>query len=89
MPIQELTASLMAEVMEYARLIKSERGCMIFPFRELIRSCRVRGHLGIYHKKENNWCASGAKQWRVCKALYDNDKMTAKKSVGRFLSPIC
>ena len=58
-PIQELTAILMAEVMEYARVIKIDRICMLCPFREFIRPCRVRANLGIYRKKENKWRFSG------------------------------
>ena len=84
-PIQELTDIAMAEVREYARAIKSDRRFTLCPFRVFSRPCRVRDHLCMYREKENNWCASGTNQRRVCKAPYDNDKMKAKKSASGFL----
>ena len=74
----------MAEVMEYAKAIRSDCRCIRFPFMGFARPFRVRGRLDIYHKKWNNWCASGAMKWQACMALYDNDEMKAKKLAGGF-----
>ena len=58
---------------------------MVFPFLGFNRQFRVRGRLYIYRKKGNNWRALGAKQRRVCKTIYGNDKTQVGKSAGGFL----
>ena len=77
-PTDHLLALMAKEVRKYAMELKTDRRCLLCPFRSFSRPCRVREHLAIYHAADNSWCASGLKQLRTCKALYDHDKKTAR-----------
>ena len=72
-PLDVISKLLMNEVREYARQIKTDRRCMLCPFRSFNKPYRVRDHVRLYHTSETNWCASGRKQLRICVALYDFD----------------
>ena len=75
-PIEALCQHLMMEVREYSRMIRSDSHCALCPFRSFNRPSKVRGHLRLYHNKDNNWSASGRKQLRICVALHDYDMLS-------------
>ena len=77
-PTEDILALTVEEVRKYAMDLKTDHRCALCPFRSFSRPWRVREHLEIYHTAENRWCASGMKQLRTFKALYDHDKKTSR-----------
>ena len=88
-PLQKIRDVLRLEVGNYVAICRrsSATKCAPCPFRRFARACRLMDHCTQYHISSNSWCASGAKQLRVCLAVYDNDSSCASDE-GNIFAPL-
>ena len=80
-PGDHLLSLLRKEVQQLTAKCTKQRKCPFCPF----RSSRLNKHVRQYHTAAQQYVASGAKQLKLCCALYDQDQ-TLGVATGQYLA---